>query len=184
MALARQIWQQAATLQVRLYATYISTHDNHLADDLSRGRRAPAWRLPQHLFDQLQRRWGPHSVDRFASQHAHLLPRWNSLDPDGAETVDAFSTSWSSENNFLNAPWDLLPRILAKVRAENATATLIAPWWPAQPWWPVLQDLSCDRVRLHLPPAQPLPSPATRPAEPLRNQQWRVYAFRVEPTRQ
>jgi len=183
MALARHIWQQAANLQARLFATYVSTHDNHLADALSRGHRAPAWRLPPAQFAVLQRRWGPHDVDRFASAHAHLLPRWNSLDPDGAETVDAFSTSWPGENNFINAPWDLLPRVLAKLRTERATATLIAPWWPAQLWWPVLQELSCDHVRLRLPPDLPLSSSTSRRAEPTRNPAWRVFAFRIDPAR-
>ena len=138
-----------------------------------------AWRLPQRLFEHLQTRWGPHDVDRFASKHTHLLPRWNSLDDDGAETVDAFSTSWANANNYINAPWDLLPRVLAKLHNEKAHATIVAPHWPSQPWWPVLTALCNDRLRLHLPLDVSETRPTTRGPEPLRNRAWRVFAFRV-----
>jgi hypothetical protein len=182
MHLAREIWQQAADLQVRLFASYINTSNNHLADYLSRGKRAPGWRLPQPLFDVLERRFGPHTIDLFASSHAHLLPRWCSLDQDGAVAVDAFSINWSREHGLINAPWDLLPRIVAKLREDQATATVIAPWWPTATWWPDLTNISRDHVRLHLPPA--LPSDHHRGPEPLRNPAWRICAFQVAPNQQ
>jgi hypothetical protein len=181
MQLVRQLWQRAASLRLRLFASYVSTHSNHLADDLSRGRRAPAWRLPQPLFEQLQQRFGPHDVDRFASVHSRLLHRWNSLDSDGAEAVDAFSVSWARANNYINAPWDLLPRVINKLRTERAVATVIAPWWPSQSWWPDLQAMTVAHMRLRLPMDLPLSHPHHRPPEPLRHPAWRVYAFRVQP---
>jgi hypothetical protein len=98
--------------------------------------------------------------------------------------VDAFSVSWVGTNSFINAPWDLLPRVLAKLRDERASATVIAPWWPAQPWWPDLRALSTARLRLHLPPDLSLSQAHHRPPEPLRNPAWRVYAFRVGPAHQ
>ncbi len=187
MAQVRLLWQRLAELRTRLLARYIRTGDNHLADGLSRGRRAPAWRLPPAVFADLQRRWGPHQVDRFASAESALLPRWNSLDSDGAEAIDAFSVPWSNSNSYINAPWDLLPRVVAKLRDERAPATVIAPDWPAQLWWPDLRDMATDIITLRFPPEPPPePPPARprpRPPEPWRNPAWRILAVRVNDRR-
>ena len=44
------------------------------------------------VFIHLDRLWGPHSIDRFASSYNSKLPRFNSrFLQSGTEAVDAFS---------------------------------------------------------------------------------------------
>ena len=57
------------------------------------------------------------------------IPNYNSLYWDPlTRGVDAFAqTDWSLSNNYVNAPFGLLPRILDIVIKQQATATVIAP---------------------------------------------------------
>ena len=55
-----------------------------------------------HSFRFLELKWGPHSIDRFADEHDHLLPRfdfrfWNPF----CEAMDSFTRSWDFENNWV-----------------------------------------------------------------------------------
>jgi hypothetical protein len=48
--------------------------------------------------------------------------------------------SWLHENNFVNPPWSLLDQVAQKLRDEQATATVVAPYWVTATWWTELQD--------------------------------------------
>eukprot|EP00873_Tetraselmis_striata_P023954 jgi/Tetstr1/444218/TSEL_032111.t1 len=80
-------------------------------------------------------RFGPHSIDRFASAHNTVLPRYNAawLDPT-CEAVDSLhlpDEDWRRENNWCNAHWPLLPDLVrAKAAAKwRSGATVVAPRW-------------------------------------------------------
>jgi hypothetical protein len=45
---------------------------------------------------------------------------------------------------FIHAPIVHLPRILQKLRQDQATELVIAPTWPGQPWFPALLELLVD----------------------------------------
>ena len=74
----------------------------------------------------------------------------------------------------MNMPFSLITQVDV-VEQQQAWATVIAPWWPAQPWFQRLRALSVHK---------PLPIPntpkafiATGPVPETRN--WRIYAWRV-----
>lgn len=103
--------------------------------------------------------WGPHTVDRFASLNSKQLDRFCSkwLCP-GCESVDAFTLSWSGENNWLVPPVYLISRVLKHMSYYREFGTLIVPYWPSAAWWPLLfkddgtmQDfiVGCLDVPLH-----------------------------------
>ena len=95
----------------------------------------PSW------FEALDKEWGLHTVDRFASEKTKQLPRFSSkyLNP-GCESIDAFTVSWSNENNWLFPPPYLIPRVLRHMQVGHERGTLIIPFWPSAPWWPPLVD--------------------------------------------
>jgi hypothetical protein len=105
---------------MQLDARYLAGKKNISADALSRLESPYDWKLHPVVFQQIENRFGPHTVDRFAAFHNRQLPRYNSrfCDPE-TEGVDAFSQNWSKENNFINAPFRLLPIILKKLRAKR-----------------------------------------------------------------
>lgn len=83
-------------LNCRLTALHLPGEDNNLADSLSRLNPMTEWQLNPAAFKVIDNKWGPHSVDRFASHHNHLLPRYNSRfhDPK-AEATDALLQDWT-----------------------------------------------------------------------------------------
>ena len=65
------------------------------------------------------------------------MSRFASREPSpDAEWVDAMKHSWTRENGWIHPPFSMLANVLAKIKRDRATATVIAPWWPSQPWFP------------------------------------------------
>ena len=82
---------------------------------------------------------GPHSIDRFADEHNHLLPRFDSRfwNPR-CEAMDTFTRSWSFDNNWLCPPPHLFARVLKHMRSCCAQGSLIVSLWRFAPLWPLI----------------------------------------------
>ena len=178
--IAKNIWALALDKNITITAKHLAGCSNTWADSLSRLNPLYEWKLHPRLWLDLERRWGPHTVDRFGSMLTTQLPRYNSrfLDPL-TEAVDALAQQdWSQENNYVNPPFRLLPQVVETIAAQQAYATVIAPWWPSQMWFHRLQSMAVSPpVRL---PMNPLCCLQMGPkVEPMRNHRWRVYAWRV-----
>ena len=92
------------------------------------------------------RKWGPHSVDLFATRLNRQVHRYVSWKPDpNCIAADGLRFSIGKENSWCFPPEALISKLLAKVVREQATITLVAPLWPSKPWWPELQALRIDR---------------------------------------
>jgi ribonuclease HI len=178
--LAKAIWAEAYTNSVHLICRHIAGSKNTLADALSRLNPQYEWRLHPAMFQILERQWGPHTMDRFASLTNTQLPRYNSRFWDPLTSgVDALAQQdWAQENNFVNPPFRLIPQVLDIVTSQRCEITLIAPLWRAQPWFRKLQEMSV---------APPIRIPRKKTAmwlmkpvpEPLRNKGWKIYAWRL-----
>ncbi len=158
--LALRIANLASSETMTIWAIHVPGVKNKEADLLSRQFATPKyeWSLAKSAFAAIQDKLRlTCSVDRFAALHNHLLPRYNSRLPDpAAEAQNALAQSWSSESNFVNAPFRLLPQILSKIKSERATAIVIAPMWPGAHWMTQLAEMSSASV--------PVPMTAVRPA--------------------
>ena len=89
---------------------------------------------------------GPHHMDMFARKDNTQLPRFYSWKPEPeAEGVDAFQQSWKNIRGWINPPFNMIGRILIKVRQEKAHVTIVAPIWPTAPWFPWLLKLSIEQ---------------------------------------
>ena len=180
---SRDLYALASQHNWTLSARHVPGVENVLPDQLSRRLDRSDWQLNPALFDLANQLWGPHTVDRFATSVNKLLPRFNSALPQpGAEAVDAFTQSWSDENNWINPPWRLISRVLNKIRRDRAQATLVLPVWTAQPWWPLLTKmLTAPPIPLGRVQGTFLPSlPTAELPEPSRYPHWRAALFRVD----
>lgn len=177
---AKAIWEETLHNNTVIVARHVAGVLNTEADALSRLQPKHEWMLHPRLFSWLESLWGPHSVDRFASYLTTQLPRYNSryCDPF-TEGINALGQqNWASENNYVNAPFCLLQDVMDVIIQQQATATIIAPYWPSQPWCRLLETLST---------AKPVPLPNTPRAfisrsplpEPSRNRGWKLFAWRV-----
>lgn len=149
---------------------------NTLADSLSRLNPNTEWQMNPSTFKEIDMKWGPHTVDRFSTFQNKLLPRFNTrfFDPR-AEATDTMSTSWQKENNWVNPPFRLIPRILKKISQEQALVTLIAPLWTSAPWFPLLLEMTKELRLLNSKSV----IPQLGSAEPLKNKKWRLAAWRI-----
>lgn len=182
MSELRQLWAFLLQHSITLVPRYIRSEDNP-ADRWSRWKDRSAWQLQPGVAFQLQALFGRCTLDSFACRATALLPRYCSAGPDpGCLQRDAFTMSWTNEHVWLNPPWELLQRVIYKLRADKARGILIVPAWPAQSWWPSLLEVAEAFVAL------PRPSFCVRPAhtgvvEPLLHSSLRLLAVQVDGAR-
>jgi len=139
MAELRKLWRLLDLADISLRTRYIRSAANVWADQLSRreNRDDLSWRY----FNMLEERYGPRSVERFASANNTHLARFNSeFNSPGSEGVDAMAVSSEHENNFINPPWSLLH----KVARGWSTGYSGGPYWVGETWFRELQDLACE----------------------------------------
>ena len=173
--ITKAVWLVSESYNIQLSAGFLAGILNTESDALSRLSRQYEWQLHPKLFQLLERKWGPHSIDHFACVTNHLLPAYNSRywDPQ-AKAVD----DWAENNNFVNPPFRLLPQVLDIIRRSKCWATVIAPMWPAQPWFQLLTKmLTTHPVRI--PKSAIALQTAQGRAEPLKNPKWRLFAWRI-----
>lgn len=153
-SMARLIHQQALDMNAKIIASYVSGTRNWRADQLSRLNSTYEWKLHPNLFQLIDRYWGPHDIDRFASMMTTQLTHYNSLywDPYTSGVNALAQKDWKSFNNFVNAPFSLLPQVLDLIEDQEATATVIAPLWESQVWFHKLKTLLID---------EPIPLPTS-----------------------
>ena len=143
-ALACSLLQTQLDNGFALQATWLPREQNARADFLSRvsEMRHHDYRVKRAVFHELDMAWGPFSIDRFADSAnrttAHFCSHY--FHPD-AEWVDAFSTSWAGENNWIFPPAtaSAIGRTVQHLCAGKAAGTLIVPMSAWSPWRSVLR---------------------------------------------
>lgn len=151
--ISRQIWRWCEDRNIFIFASYISSLQNSIADAESRIRDPDTeWTLSEEAFHRVSRTFGPFDVDLFASQINNKCDAYVSWFPDpGSVAVDAFTLSWRRLSFYAFPPFILLPRVLRKLVDDEATGTLVVPWWPSQPWFPLFRRLLISKPII-LPP--------------------------------
>ncbi len=136
-SIALSVFWLALEHNILLSAAWIPRGENQQADAMSKWIDREDWKLNPRFFFPLDRMWGPHSIDRFASHLNHQVPTFNSMHwCPGTHGVDCFAQSdWATHNNWCNPPFSMIGALLEILRAQAATATVIIPMWVGQPWW-------------------------------------------------
>ena len=132
----KAIWLWAVERNIWLSAVHIPGSMNVDADYESRNASSSAeWCLDQQVFELIMRKWGPCSIDLFASRLNRRLGRYVSRFPDPeACAVDAFYLDWSYKINkrlYIFPPFRLLGLVMKKILKEEAEAVLILPMFMA-----------------------------------------------------
>ena len=108
-ALAIDIFQLCLAKRIVLDAQWIPRSVNERDDLLSRFVDKDDWSLNPVVFQDIDVKWGPHTVDQFASYYNAQLPRFNSkFASPGSCGVDAFAQDWSCEINWICPPVSLI----------------------------------------------------------------------------
>ena len=137
------VYKLCRELNIRLPVEWVSRNDNCIADELSRVEDAADCMLDPKCFRYIDQLWGPHTIDRFASiKTKQLVGYCSRYRNPGCEASNAFTVSWSLDNNWMFPPPLLIPKVLSHMSAGHEYGTLIAPEWPSAVWWPLLVDRS------------------------------------------
>ena len=158
--LAKQLWLWCMERDISLSADHLPGIWNAVADEESRTMRDRTdWKLNPHTFNRINQILGPLEIDLFATRLTHQLPQFVSWKPDPlAMMTDAFAMDWSKRKAYANPPWNLIGRVLAQCRRQQAELVLIAPTWKDQPWYPTLLEM-VTRTPLLIQPAEDLIQP-------------------------
>ena len=127
-----QILDLAASHNITIRAIWVPRALNIRADAASHFNELDHcdYSLRRRVFSYIDKLWGPHSIDRFASDLNARLPRFNSrFFSEYAEWVDSLTTSWRHENNYVFPPPLLIPLALQRAIDDQAPSTFIVPHW-------------------------------------------------------
>ena len=122
--------------KVQVEAWHIPGETNKRADWLSRNADPNKFSIKTEVYHEVCWRlnYRP-QLDLFASRNNRKCKNFCSWLTDLLSKGNAFQINWASQPNWMNPPWELIPRALQKLKTDKATALACLPIWPASPWW-------------------------------------------------
>lgn len=137
-SICREIWQWCEERNIRIFASYISSEENIIADLESRSLQIDTeYSLNNKYIHKIFSSFGYPEIDLFACELNTKCKRYVSWKPDpGSETVDAFTLNWSNVKFYAFPPFSIISRVLDKIICDKAEGIVVVPEWPNQPWYP------------------------------------------------
>ena len=124
---------------IRLEMEWIPRSANERADYVSKIVDYDDWMLDPAIFQQLEACWGPHTIDRFATEHNSQINRFDSrFWCPFSEAMDTFTRDWCGENNWWVPPVYLVCRTIRHAQSCCSMGTLVCPRWESAPFWPLI----------------------------------------------
>lgn len=141
--LARKIWQWCEDRNLYIFASYIKSKDNSIADRESRILNIETeWELNNRAYDRIISHFQVPEIDLFASRINRKCSKYVAWlrDPE-AWAVDAFTLDWKNFYFYAFPPFSLILRVLQKISTDKAEGIMVVPNWTTQPWYPVFLSL-------------------------------------------
>ncbi len=99
---------------------WVWSEENTLADELSNLLITDGFAVSRTHFQRMERRFGPHSIDLFASGANILCDRFYSLHwYTGSRGVNAFAYDQGGGSGWIHCPYRILGRVLEKAGARR-----------------------------------------------------------------
>ena len=131
-----------------MFASYIPSGENVIADELSRIKNSVTeWVLYDRAFQFINEKLGNPMYDLFANSSNTKCKNFVSWYADPrAFAVDAFTISWSKLDFYIFPPFSLILRCLVKICENKASGILVVPSWPNQPWFPFFKSIIIQKT--------------------------------------
>ena len=108
-----------------------NTEEITLCDRLSNDFDLGEYRVSRECFDKLEGKYGPFSMNYFASDWSHRMCSFVSKYlTRGAEYRDAFTVDWSEGMGYFHPSVGEVARVIEKAKNERASGILLGPDWP------------------------------------------------------
>lgn len=165
---AMSIWKWCQEMNIFIFASYISTSENYLADFRSRETLDQSdFSLGDMYFEQLCKVFYVPLFDLFASRATKKCKEYYSWFPDPESSgVDAFTFLWAN-SFYAFPPFNLIGRALRKIIEDNVSGIVVVPFWKCQPWWPVFTKICNNKMTIYGPNKKLLLCPYTNSPHPL-----------------
>ena len=110
----KQVWNFAAQRKLEIYAFYIKSKKNKIADLESKNVKDNVeWALKDHIFTKVKIKLGQPTTDLFASRGNNKVKTFYSFYYDPLTSgADTFSFDWSQDIIYAFPPFNLIPRVL------------------------------------------------------------------------
>lgn len=169
--IAKRVWEWCDERNHSIFATYIKSKDNFIADELSRSNEYYSeWALGDHYFSQICKFLGKPDVDLFASYNNYKCSTYCSWRPDPkASFVDAFSFEWKGSHFYAFPPFAVVGKVLQKIRDEQSMLIVVAPSWSSQPWYPYYMSMAVSEILYLGPNRNLLICPYSSESHPLKS---------------
>jgi len=137
--ITRKIWKYCQKKSLWIFASYIASKDNCVADAESRILvRETEWSLNECAFKEIVKRFGSPIVDLFASMQNSKCKKYVSWHPDPyAWKIDAFTVCWRNLFFYAFPPFNMILRVLRKIKKDESVGIVVVPHWETQPLFPV-----------------------------------------------
>jgi len=144
---AKNIWKWCEVRNIWVFATYINTKQNVIADNASRSELDENdFSLDSPSFQKIVSCFGTLIIDLFATHVTTKCDQFFSWFPDPLSSgVDAFTYKWP-DFSYAFPPFLLIGRVLIKVIEEKAKGILVVPQWKSQAWFPIFNKLIVSDV--------------------------------------
>lgn len=168
--ISKKIWQWCEVRRIFIFASYIKSSQNTVADFESRQLNTDTeWELSDNVFSEIIRRYGQPDIDLFATRINAKCDKYISWRRDPyAFNIDAFTVDWHPFFFYAFPPFSLILKILNKLINDGATGILVVPYWPSQPWYPLFKSLCTTKIMI-IPPSKFLLSSVFRKIHPLHH---------------
>lgn len=141
--IAREIWQWCERRDLWIFASYIKSKDNVIADHESRVLEPETeFEISEKAFSEIINKFGQPDIDLFASRVNKKCKKYVSwLKDPHAFQIDSFTLNWKPFKFYAFPPFSLVLRVLRKIQKDKALGILVVPFWPTQPWFPVFKSM-------------------------------------------
>ena len=142
-SIAKKLWQWCEDRKIWIFASYIRSSENVIADFESR-RLEPQteYELSDEAFHQICLKFGMPHIDLFATRCNAKCERYVSWKKDpNSIAIDAFTIDWEQWFFYAFPPFSLILKVIRKIKYEGSRGILIVPRWTSQPWYPLYMSM-------------------------------------------
>ena len=137
--IALEILKFCLQKNIKLIPQWVPREQNQLADYLSKINDTDNWGIDSITFSNLNKKYGPFTVDRFADDINKRVVTFNSkFYCPGTSAVDAFTENWQNENNWICPPVKLIGSVFKHMEICKCKGTVLLPLWESAFFWPLI----------------------------------------------